>query len=72
MLVEVIMCVLMIFVLGHLETRSSTTKWVIPNSFPAYVTPLPANNLRNGPPWPLAPFPNAADLEAKEFALRPK
>jgi hypothetical protein len=65
---EVIMCALLITVLSLSEPRN---KRIIPNSFDG-AAHLPANNLRNGPPWPLAPFPNAADLEAKEFAPHPK
>jgi hypothetical protein len=67
--------VLLLFVLGYFEqTRSSTTKWIIPDSFPAHdgAAPLPANTLLNDPPWPLVPFPNEADLEVKKLALHPQ
>jgi hypothetical protein len=67
-ILEIVMCVLLILALSHFEHRSPQTKPIIPN-FPAHdgMASLPANNSLNNPTWPLAPFPNAADIEAKSF-----
>ena len=71
---EFIMCVLLIMALSHFEPRNPPTKWIISDSFPRHDrgAPLPAITLLNDPPWPLAPFPNEAELEAKKFAPHPQ
>ncbi len=74
LLCEFIMCVLLIAALSYVEQLNHPTTWIMPDSFAAHdgAAPLPANTLLNDPPWPLAPFPNEAELEAKKLAPHPQ
>jgi hypothetical protein len=65
---------LLLIMASYFEPRNPPTKWIIPDSFSWQngAARLPANNLLNAPPWPLAPFPTAADIEANEFAAHPQ